>query len=135
MSGARPLRAWASRLLAIEGATSASETSSPTAEVFGRLRISLTRVVGPDGFAALQKRALALARAEIPALGAVKVTPDGRLEGIEALSDGGKSATAIFAHVLGLLIAFIGESLTLRLMHEAFPDAPSPSIGELKNLT
>jgi len=130
------LRAWAKRLLAVQAATSVSESCpSPGVRVPQRLRTYLTRLIGADGFTALQRRALLLARAEIPSLRTVKVTAEGQLEGIEALSDGGEAATAIIAHVLELLVALIGESLTLRLMLDAFPDAPSQSIGELEDLS
>ena len=38
--------------------------------------------------------------------------------------DGGaEAAVAITAHLLGLLVTFIGEPLTLRLVREAWPDA------------
>ena len=36
---------------------------------------------------------------------------------------GGEAAVAITAHLLGLLVTFIGEPLTLRLVREAWPDA------------
>jgi hypothetical protein len=100
-----------------------------------RLRTYLTRLIGADGFTALQRRALLLAQAEIPSLQTVKITADGHLEGIETLSDGGEAATAIIAHVLELLITLIGESLTLRLMLDAFPAAPNPLTGEPENMS
>ena len=90
--------------------------------------ISLTRFAGADGFASLLRRALALARAEVPSLQTVTVKPDGSLEGLEALAAdatnaGPEAAVAITAHLLGLLVTFIGEPLTLRLVREAWPDA------------
>ncbi len=36
---------------------------------------------------------------------------------------GVEAAVAITAHLLGLLVTFIGEPLTLRLVREAWPDA------------
>jgi hypothetical protein len=91
-----------------------------------QLRISLTQFAGADGFAALLRRALALASAEAPALRSVKVGADGRLEGVEQLashagSAGDEEAVALTAHLLGLLISFIGEPLTLKLVREAWP--------------
>ena len=47
-----------------------------------KLRISLTRFAGADGFASLLRRALALARAENPSLQTVTVKPDGSLDGL-----------------------------------------------------
>ena len=97
------------------------------ARVCEKLRISLTQFVGADGFATLLRRSLVLARAEVSSLQAVRATADGRLEGLEALATeagkDGEAATAITAHLLGLLVTFIGESVTLRLIRDAWPDA------------
>ena len=94
-----------------------------------KLRISLTRFAGADGFASLLRRALVLASAEVPSLQSVKVGAEGRLEGFEQLAAdtgtaaaGSEAAVAITAHLLGLLVTFIGEPLTLRLVREAWPD-------------
>lgn len=120
----------ARRLLDAEAATqSATDARVPEAvRVFETLRISLTRFAGADGFSSLLRRALALTRAEVPALQTVKVTTDGRLEGLaevvaDASNGGADAAVAITAHLLGLLMTFIGEPLTLRLVSEAWPDA------------
>jgi len=124
-----PIRAWAQRLLAVEAANqSALDAHARTVvRICEKLRISLAQFVGADGFTALLRRALALARADVPSLKTVKVTSDCRLEGIEEVaSDENKdveAAIAITAHLLGLLFTFIGESLTLRLLREAFPEA------------
>jgi hypothetical protein len=58
----------------------------------------------------------------------LKVTTNGRLEDLEdAIANGGPVGTevalTITAHLLGLLATFIGESLTLRLVREAWPEA------------
>ncbi len=120
----------ARRLLDAEAATqSATDARVPEAvRVLETLRISLTRFAGADGFSSLLRRALALTRAEVPALQTVKVTTDGRLEGLaevvaDASNGGADAAVAITAHLLGLLMTFIGEPLTLRLVSEAWPDA------------
>ncbi len=123
------IRDWARRLLAVEAANqSASETQvHEVVRAFEKLRTSLTQFVGADGFTALLRRALALARADVPALQNVKVTAAGHLEGIEEFAaDAGagiKAAGAITEQLLGLLVTFIGESLTLRMLREAWPDA------------
>jgi hypothetical protein len=85
------------------------------------LRIQLTTLAGADGFTALVRRALALASAETPALKCIKLGPDGHLEGMEMVAP--DAAVALAAHLLGLLVTFIGEPLTLRLVREAWPDA------------
>lgn len=121
------MRDLARRLLALEAASqSATDTHAHEAErVFEKLRISLTRFAGADGFTALSRRALALARADVPSLQSVKVDADGRLKGLEevAADTAIEATTAITAHLLGLLATFIGEPLTLRLVREAWPDS------------
>ena len=91
-----------------------------------KLRISLTRFAGADGFVSLLRRALVLARAEVPSLESVEIGPDGHLEGFEPIADsanaGVEAAVAIIVQLLGLLDSFIGEPLTRRLLHEAWPD-------------
>jgi hypothetical protein len=122
------MRDLAGRLLA------ASQTASdPPVDaavlVSEKLRVSLTKFAGADGFASLQRRALVLASADVPSLQSVKVGADGRLEGFDKLTAdtgngaaGGEAAVAITAHLLGLLVTFIGEPLTLTLLREALPD-------------
>lgn len=122
------IRAWAQRLLAVETANRrASDALLPEAvRVSEKLRNTLTRFVGTDGFTALLRRALALARADVPSLQTVTVTADGHLKAIEGVAaegeDSVEAATAITAHLLALLVNFIGESLTLRLLRDAWPE-------------
>jgi hypothetical protein len=122
------VRKLARRLLALE-ATSESADSGPrvheAVRVCDKLRVSLTRFAGAEGFASLLRRALALARAEVPSLNQVKIKPDGFIEGLEELArdDGTEAAASLTAHLLGLLVTFVGQSLTLRLVREAWPDA------------
>lgn len=117
----------ARRLLAAEAATSCTSPlpSHAAVRVCDKLRISLTRFAGADGFASLLRRALVLARADLPALQSIQIGADGGLEGFEQLGAG--TAAAITAHLLGLLVTFIGEPLTLTLVREAWPDT---SLGE-----
>ncbi len=127
------IRDLARRLLAVEAAIqSAAEPRVHAAvRVCEKLRVSLTRFAGVDGFAALLRRALALAREEVPALHGVTEKADGSIEGLEkVVADAGNSgvggsdaAVAITAHLLWLLVTFIGEPLTVRLVREAWPDA------------
>ncbi|MGI8977986.1 MAG: hypothetical protein ACR2FY_02050 [Pirellulaceae bacterium] len=114
----------ARRLLAVEAA-SRSATGAPehsAVRVCEKLRISLTRFAGSDGFTSLLRRALALARVEVPAARSITVKADCSMEGLEG--DGAAEAVAaITAHLLGLLVTFIGEPLTLRLVREVWSDA------------
>ena len=122
------MRALARRLLALEAASDAGGAHSHEAvQVCQKLRISLTRFAGADGFAALLRRSLALARAEVPSLQSVTLTSAGCLEGIEQLdantpNGATEASVAIIAHLLGLLVVFIGEPLMLRLVRDAWPE-------------
>ena len=93
--------------------------SQATVQVTEKLRITLTRFAGRDGFYALLSRALALSKAQVPALQPVKIRAEGSLEGFLDNTDGG---VVLIAHLLGLLATFIGESITLRLLREAWPE-------------
>jgi len=93
--------------------------SQATVQVTEKLRITLTRFAGRDGFYALLSRALALSKAQVPALQTVKIRAEGSLEGFLDNTDGG---VVLIAHLLGLLATFIGESITLRLLREAWPE-------------
>jgi hypothetical protein len=112
------IRDLARRLLAVEteGPSAANSRVHESVRVCEKLRVCLIRLAGPDGFTALMRRALALARAEIPSLHGITVKSDGSLEGFEALAadapDAGiETAVAITAHLLGLMVTFIGEAL------------------------
>ncbi len=99
-----------------------------------RLRGRLTGLIGLTGYTILVARAVRLARAEVPTLEGVAVDTgetgsDGSLHGVHdfARASGDAAAaeaglSAILAHVIGLLITFIGEDLALRLIREAWPE-------------
>ena len=122
------IRNLARRLLAASQAASDTHVHEAV-RVSERLRVSLTKFAGAEGFGSLLRRALLLATVDVPALESVKVGADGRLEGLEQLAtDTGsgearsEATVAITAHLLGLLVTFIGEPLTLKLVREAWPD-------------
>ncbi len=124
------LRSLARRLLAQEAARRESTEPGVNAAVAvcEKLRLALTRFAGADASTMLLRRALALARVEVPALSGLAIQRDSSLEGLDALAagepSGGLEATAaLTAHLLGLLVTFIGEPLTLRMVREAWPDA------------
>src|SRR5688500_14693250 len=124
------MRNLAQRLLALEAANqSATDANEHEAvRVCEKLRVALIRLAGSDGFASLLRRTLALARAEVPALARVTVNPDCSMEGLEDVaadraSGGVDAPVAITAHLLELLVTFIGGPLTLRLVRDAWPDA------------
>ena len=131
-----PTRAWARRLLASEAANQSDPQQ--LLQVVEKLRNALTQFVGADGFTALLRRAVALARKEVPSLEVAKVTPQGRLEGIEGhagATNYAESAISITAHLLALLITFIGEPLTLRVMRDVWPDESHRTTIESEDLS
>jgi len=133
MSEATPqMRDFAERLIAHETRVNKPPgTRNPAAfsvfPVVEKLRPKLATLIGDAGFRALLSRALARARAEVPSLRAVQVRADGSLGGlaeIEAQADPREIAegrVALLEQLLGMLVAFIGEDLTLRLAQEVWP--------------
>jgi len=123
------MRDFAERLIGHETRKNkSSETKTPAAcRVAEKLRPHLATLMGNLGFRALLSRALALANAEVPWLRAVHVNADGSLEGLDELGaqvdpdEIFEGCVALLAQLLGLLVAFIGEDLTLRLVREVWP--------------
>ena len=125
------MRNFAKRLMASEAmAGGSSETKTPAAfHAAETLRPHLATLMGTGGFRALLSRALVLASAEVPWLRVVYVKGDGSLEGPAALHeelDPGEyleGSIVLLAQLAGLLVAFIGPNLTVRVMGEAWPHA------------
>ena len=134
------MRDLARRLLAYEavaGKTSGLEEAA-TLRVYEKLRQSLGEFVGVTGFQSLAFRALTQAKSEAPGLWAVRLAVDGSLQGLgefqpqpgefepqlgsgkDQASEGG---VALIARLLGLLLIFLGEALTLNLLRNAWPGA------------
>jgi len=92
-----------------------------------KLRPHLSIFMGKAGFRALLARALALAGTDVPWLRGLQVKADGSLLPAPELmakvspSDILTGRVAVLSQLLGLLVAFIGEKLTLRLVHEVWP--------------
>jgi len=93
-----------------------------------KLRLHLATFMGKTGFQTLLARSLALSIAEVPWLGAVRTRADDSLAGLEALQaqlapeEFSEGEVVVLAQLLGLLVAFIGENLTLRLVREVWPE-------------
>lgn len=94
-----------------------------------KFRQPLARLAGAAAFRSLLSRALSLTKAEAHWLEAVHVAANGSLEGLGAataqltqkkISEG---EVLLVAHLIGLLITFVGEEFTLQLVLEAWPDA------------
>jgi hypothetical protein len=132
MSTASPeIQDLARRLLAFEAKhlNSSDARVDVAVQVIEELRMRLIRFAGVDGFRSLLSRALALAKAEVPSLNIVHVGADGSLEGFDGIegSEGAGTATQagiiLVAHFLELLVTFIGEPITLRLVRDKWPEA------------
>ena len=137
MSRATPkLRRLAERLIAYEtGGNKSSETKTPTPCLAGeKLRPHLVILIGNFGFRALLSRALALANEEVRWLSAVHVKPDGSFEGLDELAaqvdpdEFFEGCVVLLAQLLRLLVAFMGEDLTLRLVREVWPKLSSANL-------
>ncbi|WP_425989196.1 hypothetical protein [Brevundimonas sp. TWP2-3-2] len=118
------LRIYAERLIVGEMSRNASAESQPTAAfaVIEKLSPHFGALMGAGGFRALLSRALALAGAEVAWLGEIQVKADGSFDGLneleaqaapEEISDAG---IILLARFLGLLVALIGDELTLQLL-------------------
>jgi hypothetical protein len=130
MNRATPkMRDIAERLITYEARQKkSSEAKTPAAfPVPEKLRPHLATFMGNAGFRALLLRALALAGAEVPWLRAVQISPTGSLEVSEehnariSPKDIHESRVVLLAQLLGLMVAFIGEKLTLQLVRDVWP--------------
>lgn len=123
------MRIFAKRLMAYEtgGNKSYGTKIMVGFHVCEKLHLHLATFMGNTGFRTLLSRSLALATAEVPWLRTVRVKDDWSLEGLEQLQtqisqdelfEGG---VTLLAQLLGLLVTFIGEALTVRLVRDVWP--------------
>jgi hypothetical protein len=121
----------AQRLLAYEavGGEISEPAESAAFRVCAKLRPPLITLAGLAGFRSLLSCALTLARAEVPSLRAVQVAADASLKGLDEFAlqtdekQAGDGGAILIAHLIGLLLTFIGEGLTLRLVQDVWPEA------------
>jgi hypothetical protein len=132
MSTASPeIQDLARRLLAFEAAhdNSSDARADVAVQVIEELRMHLIRLTGVDGFRSLLSRALTLAKAEVPSLNMVHIAADGSVAGFDGIEQSqvtgaaGQAGMVLVAHLLELLVTFIGAPLTLRLLRDTWPDA------------
>jgi hypothetical protein len=127
------MRAFATRLVA--HATQDDESSVVKARtalrVCEQMRPHLATLMGNDGFRALLARALTLAAPQASWLYSVHLnTGDGCLHGCDDVGTGldaeaiTEAMGILVAHLLSLLVAFVGEKLTLRIVRQAWPQLP-----------
>ena len=130
------MRDLAHRLFAYE--VVAGKTSEPvefaTLRVYEKLRQSLSAFAGVAAFESLAFRALTQAKSEAPSLWAVQVAEGGSLQGLDEFEPqidmdkdragefpAGDGGIVLIARLLGLLLIFLGEALTLSLLRNAWP--------------
>ena len=132
MSTASPkVQDLARRLLAFEAdqQNSTDVRVDVAVQVIEELRVRLIKLAGIVGFRSLLSRALTLAKAEAPSLNMVHVSVDGSLKGFDGIEQSQEPAAAVqagtvlVAHLLELLVTFIGQPLTLRLIRDKWPEA------------
>jgi hypothetical protein len=124
--GARKL---AARLIALEKSESETDgqTVAPGFGTMDKLRPQLAMLMGNGGFRSVTARALAVGGEEVAWLHAIHVKADGSLEGLPDVlaqldaSELLEGRVVLLARLFGLLVEFIGETLTLRLVREAWP--------------
>lgn len=120
----------ARRLLALEAGANNSPDVHAMLCAYKNLRLNLAKPLGVAGFQALFARALTLAQDEVLWLTAVKLEPGGTLLGFEdiALSlpveEAVEGGMTLLSQLLRLLITFIGEALTLQLLHNIWSEIP-----------
>ena len=120
------IREWARRLIALEAPRDATPAKSgnDAARVCEKLHMPLAKLAGKAGYHSLISRAIAIAKANAPALAPVEVSLDGSLEGFDKIRENDVDAgVAVLVHLLDLLVTFIGEPVTLSLVRDAWPDA------------
>ena len=132
------MRDLARRLVAYE--VVAGKTSEPaesaTLRVYEKLRQGLGEFAGVAGFQSLASRALVLARTEAPSLSTIRVAADGAIQGLGEIEHqldidkiragefpAGEGGIILIACLLGLLLIFLGETLTFSLLRNAWPGA------------
>ena len=128
----RKTRDLARRLLVYEEnvGKNSERTGSATMRVYEKLRGNLCVLAGVAGFQALASRALTLASSQVPGLSAVQVAADGKLQGMSELEPPMKTdedridegGVILISSLLGLLLMFLGEALTMNLVRNVWPD-------------
>ena len=133
MTNLPEMRDLAQRLLSYEsdGRDTSEPAESAILRTYEKLRKSLGQLAGTAGFQALASRALTLAKSEDPSFGPVRVAMDGKLEGMSAVGSSinpekdwvQEGGVALISRLLGLLLIFLGEALTMNLIRDVWPDA------------
>jgi hypothetical protein len=116
-------------LLAYEAAGSTqAPTQSLVVRVCEKLREPFCALAGVAGYRSILARALTLARAEAPSLGALQITEGGNLRSSgdsASQSDqhhASEGEVLLTAHLIGLFLSLLGAAVTLQLLQDVFPN-------------
>lgn len=114
-------------LLAYEAGSGTLTDASMSPPVFGvmeKLRGHLVKLVGAGAFHVLLSRALVLATRQALPLGGLCVKQDGSLQTLSEVSasEVNGAAPILIAQLLSLLSTFIGPALTMRMVHDVWPE-------------
>jgi hypothetical protein len=117
-------------LLAGDGRRDIAAVVSAAERAAQNLGRPLSRLVGVAGCQALLTRALHLAGREWPLLAGVRAAaaPAGSLEGLDEVlltadqTRARAALAAVLAHLVWLLVVFIGDALALQTVRDAWPD-------------
>ena len=126
----------ARRLLALEASSRNTREAEGSAAFYvcEKLRQPLSTLAGVAGFRSLLSRALTIAGDEVRWLKAVKLNANGSLEGLDeaqlSAAEIAEGEAVLVAQLIGLLVTFIGATLTLQLLQQAWPEA---SLGGLNS--
>ena len=117
-------------------AESSESMEFATLRVYEKLRQSLSEFAGVAAFESLALRALTQTKSEAPGLWAVQVAKDGSLQGLGEFEPqididkglagkfpAGEGGFILIARLLGLLLLFLGEALTISVLRVTWPGA------------
>jgi hypothetical protein len=118
------------RLLAQEAGNGADAPAMAVAarRLCERFAQQLIPVIGPAGVAAICSRSLRLVQRQFPSIGSIPTPDEGPFAGVQTSlqkldpSMAADAAVALLTTASQLLDSFIGEGLTTRLLHGAWPD-------------
>ncbi len=127
----------ARQLLVIESANTKTldRAFDDMVHICEKLRTPLAELTGVGGYSALLSRSLALAKAEAPSLGVVRVRSDGileKLDGFEqnqAMLIAENASVVLLTQLLELLVTFIGKPMIVALIRRAWPEGSFESVS------
>jgi len=125
-------------LLAHEAAVPPGASTDSVFRAFDKVRQPVGTLAGVAGFRVLLMRALTLGKAQSAPLTVISVQQDGSLKGFNELSPqvASEAGLVLMTELLGLLVAFIGDALTMQIVRNAWPELNTfgtAAPGEIKD--